>query len=46
LRAWKGDFIPPGETPMAHAVLAGESFEGVEAVVQNPDGKRWWRAPM
>src|SRR6202034_1560126 len=37
----EGDFIPPGETPMARAVLAGESFEGVEAVVQNPDGKRW-----
>jgi two-component sensor histidine kinase/PAS domain-containing protein len=37
----EGDFIPPGETPMARAVLAGESFEGVEAVVQNQDGKRW-----
>ena len=37
----QGDFIPPGETPMARAVLAGESFEGSEAVVQNPDGKRW-----
>ena len=37
----EGEFIPPGETPMARAVLAGESFEGVEAVVQNPDGKRW-----
>ncbi len=37
----KGDFIPPGETPMAQAVLAGERFEGVDAVVQNPDGKRW-----
>ena len=36
-----GRFIPPDETPMARAVLAGESFEGVEAVVQNPDGKRW-----
>jgi two-component sensor histidine kinase/PAS domain-containing protein len=36
-----GDFIPLGETPMARAVLAGESFGGVEAVVQNPDGKRW-----
>jgi PAS domain S-box-containing protein len=36
-----GEFIPPNETPMARAVLAGESFEGVEAVVQNPDGKRW-----
>lgn len=23
---------------MARAVLAGESFEGVEAVVRNPDG--------
>jgi two-component sensor histidine kinase len=37
----EGNFIPPGETPMARAVLAGESFDGVEAVVQNPDGKRW-----
>ena len=36
-----GRFIPPDQTPMARAVLAGESFEGVEAVVQNPDGKRW-----
>ncbi len=37
----EGEFIPPGETPMARAVLAGESFEGAEAVVQNADGKRW-----
>jgi PAS domain S-box-containing protein len=36
-----GDFIPPEQTPMARAALAGESFEGVEAVVRNPDGKRW-----
>jgi len=36
-----GDFIPPSQTPMARAVLAGKSFEGTEAVVQNPDGKRW-----
>jgi two-component sensor histidine kinase/PAS domain-containing protein len=36
-----GDFIPLGKTPMALAVLTGESFDGVEAVVQNPDGKRW-----
>jgi two-component sensor histidine kinase/PAS domain-containing protein len=36
-----GDLIPPGETPMARAVATGESFDGVEAVVQNPDGKRW-----
>ena len=37
----EGDFIAPEETPMARAVLTGESFEGVEAVVQNPNGKRW-----
>jgi PAS domain S-box-containing protein len=36
-----GEIIPPHETPMARAVLAGESFQGIEAVVQNPDGKRW-----
>ena len=37
----EGDFIPPEQTPMAQAVLSGKSFEGAEAVVQNPDGKRW-----
>lgn len=37
----EGDFIPPEKTPMARAVLAGESFDGAEAVVRNPDGKRW-----
>jgi two-component sensor histidine kinase/PAS domain-containing protein len=37
----QGEFIPPEQTPMAHAVLTGASFEGAEAVVQNPDGKRW-----
>ena len=37
----EGDFIRPEKTPMARAVLAGESFEGVEAVVRNADGKRW-----
>jgi PAS domain-containing protein len=36
-----GDFIPPDQTPMAHAVRTGKSFDGVEAVVHNPDGKRW-----
>jgi two-component sensor histidine kinase/PAS domain-containing protein len=36
-----GDFIPPDRTPMARAVLDGERFEGAEAVVENPDGKRW-----
>jgi PAS domain S-box-containing protein len=37
----EGELIPPDKTPMARAVLAGERFDGVEAVVQNPDGKRW-----
>jgi PAS domain S-box-containing protein len=41
LESLDGEFIPPNETPMARAVLAGESFRGIEAVVQNPDGKRW-----
>jgi len=36
-----GKFIPPDETPMARAVVTGETFEGVEVVVENPDGKRW-----
>src|SRR5690348_15474612 len=36
-----GRVIPPEETPMARAILTGESFEGVEAVVENPDGRRW-----
>jgi two-component sensor histidine kinase/PAS domain-containing protein len=36
-----GDFIPPAETPMGRAVMAGESFQGVEAMVQNADGRRW-----
>ena len=26
---------------MACAVLTGESFDGAEAVVENPDGRRW-----
>jgi PAS domain S-box-containing protein len=37
----EGQFIPPDQTPMARAVRRGERFEGAEAVVQNPDGKRW-----
>ena len=36
-----GQFIPPEATPMARAVLHGECFEGVEAWVENPDGRRW-----
>src|ERR1700733_3145265 len=41
LESLEGELIPPDETPMARAVRVGESFEGVEVVVQNPDGKRW-----
>jgi PAS domain-containing protein len=41
LESLQGDVIPPDRTPMARAVLAGESFENVEAVAWNPDGKRW-----
>ena len=36
-----GQFVAPDQTPMARAVIHGESFEGVETVVHNPDGKRW-----
>ena len=36
-----GRFMPPWETPMARAVLHGESFEGTESIVKNPDGKQW-----
>jgi two-component sensor histidine kinase len=36
-----GQLIPPDQTPMARAVLHGETFEGAEAVVQNADGRRW-----
>lgn len=41
LETLEGRVIPPEATPMARAALAGESFDAVEAVVQNPDGKRW-----
>jgi two-component sensor histidine kinase/PAS domain-containing protein len=37
----EGEYIPPHLTPMAHAIAAGASFDGVEAVVENPDGARW-----
>ena len=36
-----GQVIPPDQTPTARAVRYGESFEGFEAVVHNPDGRRW-----
>jgi PAS domain S-box-containing protein len=41
LEGLDGEFIPPHETPMARAILHGETFEGAEAVVLNPDGRRW-----
>ncbi|HEY4140984.1 MAG TPA: PAS domain-containing protein, partial [Pseudolabrys sp.] len=41
VETFEGEVIPPEKTPMARAVLTGESFEAVEAVVTNPDGKRW-----
>ncbi|HEY4029660.1 MAG TPA: HWE histidine kinase domain-containing protein [Caulobacteraceae bacterium] len=37
----EGAYIPPAATPMAAAVREGVSFEGVEAWVENPDGRRW-----
>jgi two-component sensor histidine kinase/PAS domain-containing protein len=36
-----GKFIAPDQTPMARAVLQAESIEGAEAVVHNPDGRKW-----
>ncbi len=36
-----GQVIPPDQLPMARAVLLGEGARGVEAVVQNSDGRRW-----
>jgi PAS domain S-box-containing protein len=41
LESLAGEPIPPEQTPMARAVLDGESFQGAEALVENPDGKRW-----
>jgi two-component sensor histidine kinase/PAS domain-containing protein len=36
-----GKLIPPDQTPIARVLQTGESLEGAEAVVRNPDGKRW-----
>lgn len=41
LQGLDGKAVPREATPMARAVLRGESFKGVEAIVHNPDGKRW-----
>jgi two-component sensor histidine kinase len=37
----QGVYVPPEQTPMAHAIRHGERFEDVEARVENPDGHRW-----
>lgn len=37
----EGEFIPPDATPMALAIRDGLSFRGVQARVENPDGRRW-----
>jgi PAS domain S-box-containing protein len=41
LESLDGMPIPREETPMARAVRYGERFDGAEAVVFNPDGRRW-----
>jgi PAS domain S-box-containing protein len=41
LNSLDGQIIPPDQTPMARAVLHGESARGVEAIVVNPDNTRW-----
>ncbi|MBS0526012.1 MAG: PAS domain-containing protein [Proteobacteria bacterium] len=41
LESLDGRPMPPEETPMARAVRNRETFDGAEAVVFNPDGKRW-----
>jgi two-component sensor histidine kinase len=41
IESLEGEFVAPEQTPMARAVLHGERFENAEAVVQNPDGRRW-----
>jgi PAS domain S-box-containing protein len=37
-----GRAIGRSETPMAHALRSGESVQGVEGVVERPDGSRVW----
>jgi PAS domain S-box-containing protein len=36
-----GQFIPPHQTPMAHVLRTGNAVPAAEAIVINPDGKRW-----
>jgi two-component sensor histidine kinase len=41
LESLDGDVIAPHQTPIARAALFGERFDGVEAMVENPNGARW-----
>jgi two-component sensor histidine kinase len=41
LESLEGQPIPREQTPMARAVRNGEMFDGAEALVENPDGRRW-----
>ena len=36
-----GEQVAPSETPMARALSTDRAFQGVELLVQNPDGRRW-----
>jgi two-component sensor histidine kinase len=36
-----GVFIPPDATPMAQSIRHGATFKGIEARVENPDGRKW-----
>lgn len=37
-----GTFVPPFKTPMAITLQTGESFRNVEALVERPDGSRFY----
>jgi PAS domain S-box-containing protein len=39
-----GTFIPPNRTPMAIALKTGQAFRNVEALVQRPDGEKFYAA--
>jgi len=45
-----GEVISPETLPVARALRTGESFGGLEARMQNPDGRRWvsqaWIEPL
>jgi PAS domain S-box-containing protein len=37
-----GEFLPPDKTPMATALQTGQSFRNVEAIVERPDGSKFY----